>query len=157
MDDQPKHPTCGDGPTSQSRRLLLKRGLTAMPVVFTLQSGAALARSSNLISAAPAGTTDAYGNTLCLDTSTVYPLPAGYKYDLGEPPYAQVNVLPKRDYYAAANSSMQPVSPSTVCEGGTFYYRDRGWREINLPHGIVVSATALTSVAANGGIMMTEL
>ena len=139
-----------------SRRAFLKKGATAMPVVLTLQSGAALARSSNLIGAAPAGTTDLSGNTLCLDTSSVYPI--GGKYDLGEPPYARVNVIPDRRYVTVTRRGMQEVSETRVCGGGTYFYREGGIQRVNLPaNGIVVSATALSSVSIRGGVVMTEI
>ena len=83
-------------PASLGRRAILKRGVVAMPAILTLQSGAALARSSNLISASHPRTTDRRGRTLCIDSRSVYP--AGGRrgarvYDLGNPPHAVVNVI----------------------------------------------------------------
>lgn len=88
-------------PTSLGRRALLRRGVVAMPAILTLQSGAALARSSNLISASSPGTTDRLGRTLCLDTNSV--VRAGRHrgvYDMGEdPPHAVVNILRDQEYF----------------------------------------------------------
>ena len=68
-----------------SRRQLLKGSVKAMPVVLTLHSGAALARSSNLISGS--GTVDIDGKYRCLDTSNLEPLSGSNDlYDFGEPP-----------------------------------------------------------------------
>jgi hypothetical protein len=89
------------GPASPSRRAILRGGVVAMPAILTLQSGAALARSSNLISAASSGTTDRLGRTLCLDTNSVKP--AGRHrgvYDLDDPPYAEVNIISDRAYFS---------------------------------------------------------
>lgn len=139
---------------SMSRRALLTSGAKAMPVVLTLQSGAALARSSNLISAAPTGTRDAEGNTLCLDTNTVMPMASGSQYDMGQPASGMVNVITNHEYYAEPNRSSTYYGGGVACErGGAHYYHDSGWREVNLPtNGIVVSATALVSVSSRGDI-----
>lgn len=135
-----------------SRRALIRGGVTAMPAILTLQSGAALARSSNLISAAPPGTTDRLGRTLCLNTNSVYPAADSRNvYDLGDPPRAEVNVITDREYYVDKNRGSDPVSEDAMCEGGTYWYNDRdgsGWKSVQLPYkGIVVSSGAMTSVA----------
>ncbi len=139
-------------PESVGRRKLLKLGATAMPAILTLQSGAVLARSSNLISAAPPGTTDSLGRTLCLDTNSVYPAGrSGDVYDLDEPPRADVNIISDRRYYIDKNRGSEPVSHSAMCEGGTYYFNDsngEGWQSVELPRrGIVVSSGAMTSIA----------
>jgi len=134
-----------------SRRAVLRGGVTAMPAILTLQSGAALARSSNLISASAPGTTDSLGRTICLDTNSVYPV-GTYSdvYDLGEPPRAEVNIISDRVYYLEKDLSSEKVSHSAMCEGGTYWYDERGlgWQSVELPHrGIVVSSGAMTSIA----------
>ena len=134
-----------------------------MPAILTLQSGAALARTSNLlVSAAHRGTTDRLGRTLCLDTNSVYPEGgSGDVYDLGDPPRAELNIISDRVYYADRNGrsdkvgigkvSNKRVSKSAMCEGGTFYYNDRdgtGWHSVELPYrGIVVSSGAMISIS----------
>lgn len=139
-------------PKSMSRRAVLRGGITAMPAILTLQSGAALARSSNLISAATPDSRDRLGRTLCLDTNSVYP--AGHSstvFDLGEPPSARVNIITDRDYHVEKNSSSAQISEGKMCEGGVFWYKDRnsmGWQSVELPqNGVVVSAGAMTSIA----------
>lgn len=139
-------------PASMSRRALIKGGVTAMPAILTLQSGAALARSSNLISAASPGTTDRLGRTLCLDTNSVYPTPDSRTvYDLGEPPRAELNIISDRVYYVEKNRGSDQVSKDAMCEGGSYWFNDsdgRGWQSVELPYrGIVVSSGAMTSVA----------
>lgn len=141
-------------PKSISRRALLRGGVTVMPAILTLQSGAALARSSNLISAAPPETRDRLGRTLCLDTRSVYPAGrSGHVYDLGEPPRAAVNIITDRDYKIRSPETRPvPVSESTMChEGGVYWYNNRdgsGWQSVELPrNGVVVSSGAMTSVA----------
>ena len=140
------------GPAPVSRRALLKAGACAMPAILTLQSGAALARSSNLISAAASGTRDADGNTLCLDTSDLDFLEGSKKYDLGDPAYAKINVIPDLEYYLQANRSVKPpVGPDYVCQVGyDYYYHDRGWNKISLPqNGAIVSVAAIRSISSD--------
>ncbi len=151
----------GEGrPAPLSRRALIKGGAAAMPVILTLQSGAALARSSNLIGAASYDALDALGRRLCLDTSSVYLVGGNSeKYDLGEPPYARVTAIPDREYYHTRPNAGVPgrVSVADMCESSQidFYYLDQGWQEVQVPKGILVSATALSSFA--GSIYITDL
>ena len=62
-----------NAPKSVSRRSMLKGTATAMPAILTLQSGAALARSSNLISTIDYKSPDRHGRTLCLNLDSVVP------------------------------------------------------------------------------------
>lgn len=150
-------------PRSASRRALLKGTVTAMPAVLTLHSGAALARSSNMISTAAGGSTDAYGRSLCLDTSTVESADgSGRHFDLGEPAYGRVSAIRDRDYRVAPYRRAERVSEARMCEsGGTYYYRTRSywygrrWNQVQVRKGVLVSATALTSFA--GSIVVTDL
>lgn len=122
-----------------------------MPVVLTLQSGEALARSSNLISAAPAGTRNAAGQALCLDTSTSTPMLDSTKYDIGDPGYATLNVVPDVDFYPLSGGrSDPPTSVDVFCtRGGSMKFHDGGWHQVDLPaNGIIVSANALNSVSS---------
>ena len=148
----------GEGrPAPLSRRALIRGGAAAMPVILTLQSGAALARSSNLIGAASDGTTDALGRKLCLDTNSVIPVGGNSgKYDLGEPPYAQVTAINDRDYYHNPNFGPD-LSEARMCQTGqiSYYYQDPDWQQVQVPKGILVSATALSSFA--GSIYITDL
>ncbi len=176
------------------RRALLKGAAITMPMILTLQSGAALARSSNLISASPYGYEDANGRTMCLDLDSVYPAgDYGDKYDLGEPAYGRVSAINDRDYRRSRGARAERVSEKQMCtEGRTYYYKDRswlysdvddngattntqsnyygiddrenkrskyggkrGWKEVQVPQGILVSATALSSFA--GHIVITDL
>ena len=180
------------------RRALLKGAATTMPMILTLQSGAALARSSNLISATKYGARDEHGRTLCLDLDSVYPAGEyGHKYDLGEPAYGQVFAINNRDHRVRPRYRSRRIGERRMCRrGGTYYYRRRhwwdddgdsdsdsdehddyddyddyddkgqndfaattntygsygpnhGWQEVNVPKGILVSATALNSFAGN--------
>lgn len=154
---------------------MLKGTVTAMPVLLTLQSGAAMARSSNLISAASPGTTDRHGRTLCLDLDTVYPADSsGHVYDVGEPAWGKVTAINDRVYHHFPWRHSRNVSEVEMCErGGTYFYRDRRgsmlaapendeggqeeagpfaqylsshrWKSVEVRQGVIVSATALTS------------
>lgn len=144
---------------SVSRRSLLKGTAVAMPAILTLQSGAALARSSNLISTIDYKSPDSLGRTLCLDLDSVVPATRrGNTFDLGAPPagpYAEVTAINERDYYAEANRGSDPVDEAEICRDGmTAYYQDHGWNRIDA-HGGMVSATALNSFA--GSIVVTDL
>lgn len=152
----------GDRPHSMmSRRMVLRRGAAAMPAVLTLQSGAALARSSNMISAADSKPTDGYGRTLCLDENSVERADPGMQVmDLGEPAYGRVSAINERDYRREPRRRGEQVSEARMCEnGGTYYYRRGGyrgrWSKVEVPKGMLVSATALSSFA--GSIVVTDL
>ena len=147
--------TKGSGASQESppallgRRALLRRGVVAMPAILTLQSGAALARSSNLIGASPPGTTDSLGRTLCLDTNSVVPA-FGDKYDMGDnPPYAKINIITPRDYHVDANMGSATISEDVLCQSGEpGWFKDGGWQSIDLPsNGVVVSSGSILSNA----------
>lgn len=145
-----------EAPESPSRRALLTSGAKAMPVVLTLQSGAALAQSSNTISAASPYERDSNGNTLCLDTRSVYKLEHD-RYDMGMPAQADVNVIRDRKYRyvdASGRRTRVRVAEHDMCRhGGTYAYRSGGWKYVELPrNGVVVSATSLVSVSVRGHI-----
>ena len=148
-----------DRPTSMGRRAILRGGVTAMPVILTLQSGAALARSSNLIGEALGARDKDTGDVLCLDTTPTHidQLSSG-KFDLGD--YgAKVNVIPSDvDYYPAYDGGASGVSvtPDAFCrDGGSRKYKDGGWNYVELPqNGVVVSNMALDSVGARTPILM---
>jgi len=141
--------TPDSGPKAMSRRSLLKGSVKAMPIVLTLHSGAALARSSNLISGTVTPHMDEHRRTACLDTSSVDPAGSPDLYDLGERPHARVHMINDRDHRIDKNNgSGTSISEAQMCEnGGTYYYHESGWQEVNVPKGMLVSGTALTSFA----------
>jgi hypothetical protein len=138
-------------PNKLSRRAVLKAGGASLPVILSLHSSSALAaRSSNLVSAAPAGTRhpDTH-KAICLDSSTLTPV--GEKYDLGETGYAKFNMLSDHQYYTGPGQSDGPYTADQVCGiGGPFSYKDPGFKDINVPQGIIVSGGAYLSVTTNG-------
>ncbi len=153
-----------DRPQSAGRRALLSGAVKAMPVVLTLQSGAALARSSNVISSSTSSYTDGAGRTLCLNTNSVDTVDATYGlYDLGEPASGHVVAINERDYRVRPRRRASRIDESSMCmRGGTYYYRNRsssggtkGWQQVNVSRGVLVSATAVSSFAGN--IIITDL
>jgi hypothetical protein len=156
MSDQTGKPTpVRDQPLN--RRKMLKVAAATAPFIATLPSGAALARSSSLISAAPAASSkDLSGRTLCLDlTSGTGDFQNG-KLDLGTPPSGKLTRITDRDYRLGANGGSTAVSEATMCtNGGTYYYHSSGWQQVNVPKGIMVSATAYSSFA--GSITITDI
>ena len=178
-EDQPMTTEAPERPTqspvakaSVSRRALLRGASAAVPTILTLHSGAALARSSNLI-----GTVDSAsraknrsGQIQCLDqASAVDGTPA--KLDLGEQPMLHVQYINQRSYYRGKSNGQtgdlsRPVSIEQMCrEGGTFWYREQsgnwwspqlkwkattgGYNNRGVERGFLVSATALTSFASS--------
>lgn len=115
-----------DAPKSVSRRTLLKGTAKAMPMILTLQSGAVLARSSNMITAASPETRDRRGRALCLDTDSVYPARGTRDaYDLGEPAFARVNAINERDYRVEPSMRSRSISESEMCRRGVpGYYKE---------------------------------
>jgi hypothetical protein len=142
-------------PESVARRSILRGALVAAPVIATLHSGAALARSSSLISStSPSNALDGSGRTLCLDARSGEL--SGTVMDLDTPPSGSVTAIRPRDYRTEPRGSASPISEAEMCaRGGDFYYQSSGWRTANVPRGILVSATALSSFA--GSIRFTEV
>jgi hypothetical protein len=132
-----------------------------VPAILTLQSGAALAQSSNLIgtvqSASQAIGPD--GKVQCLDmASAVGGTPT--QLDLGPNPGLHLQYISQRQYYWPNGSNYNvgdPDKPATIeqmCQmGGKFFYKDQGWKPTLAPNGdpikagFMLSATALSSFA----------
>ena len=123
------------GPASverqMSRRRMIRGAAAAVPTILTLHSGAALARTSNLISRADGAPVDAAGNNMCLDENSVAEVfEGGRRYDLGDPASGQVTNIPTldgRQFYADTSLSGSPLTGQEMCErGGTFYYEGEG-------------------------------
>ena len=133
-----------------SRRALL-RG--AAPAIVTLYSGAALAQSSNLISA----TQNAMAQDSkyrCLDTSSVYSTTKPNMYDLGATPMGHVTqIRSTRQYYPTSTWGTSPTGPQAtapqMCANGGNYVRKEYWgyTRVKVSRGVLVSATALNSFA----------
>jgi len=143
-------PAAGDRPIN--RRRLLKVAVATAPIIATLPSGAALARSSNLIGPTTGSAKDLQNRTLCLERGS---LPPNSMVDLGTPPKGWVTAIPERDYRKATDHSVK-VSEKDMCKnGGQFHYKQGNWRTVKIPKGIAASATALSSFV--GGIYTTEV
>jgi hypothetical protein len=139
---------------SLNRRRLLKVAVATAPVIATLPSGAALARSSNLIGATAGTGKDALGRTQCLDLNSGTVVDG--MVDLGVPASGQLTAIKERDYRTDDSWSASTISEKQMCQqGGDFFYRNYGWKSVRVPRGIVVSATALSSFA--GRIYTTEV
>ena len=153
-----------DTPTTPvSRRKLLKQAAGTLPLIATLPSGAAYARTSNLLSTATDSPESALvrigdeESLLCLDTQLITSVEGG-KVDLGGTE-AHAFQIPTQYEYQRPGIEMS-VAPDAVCtEGGQFIYFEGtgpqpGWRQFSLPAienaqgGILVSSMALSSFAA---------
>jgi hypothetical protein len=154
MTENNDRPTERLGTPALNRRRLLKVAVATAPVIATLPSGAALARSSNLIGPTSGAGTDALGRTQCLDVRSGTVVDG--MVDLGVPPSGRVTAITERYYRDGATGASTPISERDMCNrGGEFYYQSTGWRSVTVPRGIVVSATALSSFA--GSIYTTEI
>jgi hypothetical protein len=140
-----------------NRRRLLKVAVATAPIIATLPTGAALARSSNLIGPTSGAGTDAFGRTQCLDVTSGDGILSNGMVDLGAPdPNGFGVAITERNYLREARGSADPISEKQMCQdGGTYYYQGTGWQNVNVPKGIVVSATALSSFV--GSIYLREI
>jgi hypothetical protein len=153
--EQPIDTTKSTRTTAVSRRALLAgASKAAVPAIVTLYSGAALARSSNLISADPTPSPDA-NLYRCLDTSSVYASNKPNTYDLGSPPMGHVTQINSQAKYVTIGSNGQPtntaITGDKMCAAGGSYYRKgySGYTKVTVRKGAIVSATALSSFANN--------
>lgn len=154
--------TTKSAPTDLRRRALLRGASAALPTVLTLQSGAALAQSSNLMGTVQSASqaVGEGGRVQCLDAASV---DGGTTtvLDLGETPTLHVQYVTPRSYFLGnqnntAGDSSKPVSIQQMCSrGGRYWYFDRGWKQISVGYnqrgieaGFLVSATALASFAS---------
>jgi hypothetical protein len=151
-----------------SRRRVMKVALATAPIIATLPTGAALARSSNFVNATSAGgALDAKGRTLCLNANSGSMTWNGWRMDLGAWPNGSATAITQRDYRVDDKESAAKVSEGAMCnQGGTFYYKQAatfgsqhdqhpGWNQVHVPRGMLCSATALSSFA--GSIHFTEV
>lgn len=137
-----------------SRRTLLSGACkVAGPAIVTLYSGAALARSSNLIGANPNQGAE-QNKYRCLDTRSVDGVVKPNVYDLGKNPMGRVTrISSTRQYYRAdsqGNRTSQQVAGNKMCADGGVYYRkdsNTSYTKVQVHKGVLVSATALASFA----------
>lgn len=125
----------------QKRRMLLK-GTAALPVVMTLYSGAALARTSNITGEAASVTEAVFVNTgngpqlLCVLPKEK--LDSG-AYDLGETP----------GYTLITNP---PINPLTDDPAAILAKKNAQLENCHLLGGIMISGAAFTSIAAKTSV-----
>lgn len=128
----PTKQTTSTTPQPARRRLL--KSTVAIPIIMTLHSGAALARTSNLVGPAEFGdavkfNTGEREQIVCVNPGDG-PLDGGPTYDLGNTPTA--------DFAPLNDSEGNPMG----LEGQAAACRDGG--------GILISAAAYTSLKGNG-------
>jgi hypothetical protein len=145
------------------RRALLRGASAAVPAILTLHSGAALARTSNLLGVAPDAAAEG-GKYRCLDFDGIAPTENPRVFDLGEPPMAHVTRIDaEAKYYrldpdASWGERIDRVTPQAMCqEGGTFYRKDTTWKpvKVQVKRGAMMSATAAASFVS--GINYTDV
>ena len=134
-----------------SRRTVLRGASAALPTILTLSSGAALARSSNLIGTIQQGGGGSTGEVLCLDPGSTQG-PAMHNpnlYDLGSPPYGEVTSIPTDlEYRTKVGGQTVGLTPDEVClNGGEIEYKLNGWsrNKVLMNPGAMVSSAAVSS------------
>jgi hypothetical protein len=146
-----------------SRRGFVKRAIATAPVIATLPTGAALARSSNVITSSRGSRAkDALGRTLCLDQRSGNGPIAGGVVDLGQPPSGWALAINERDYRIADDSTAAEITEAQMCANGGWYYYD-GYsgstsaevKKVYVSKGITLSAIAMASFA--GSIYVREI
>ena len=129
----------GNNQHKQKRRTLLK-GTAALPVVITLYSGSALARSSNIMGEAASVSEAVFVNTIdgpqLLCVKPVEKFDNG-TYDIGDMPSYMLTSEPK----IQLNESEQVIMMKKAQQ----------MDNCHLLGGIMISATAFTSIAAKTG------
>jgi hypothetical protein len=156
------------GHASVSRRTLLRGASVALPTIFTLRSGAALAaQSANMIGTVSSASraTGPGGYIQCLDGASAVG-GTWRKLNLGTNPMLRVEYITPRAYYqgnsaGTAGDPTRPVTIESMCStGGVYWYLQNPWSPTSqwLPTtgstntgiraGFLVSATALTSFAS---------
>ena len=164
------------GGFSRDRRSMLKGAAGTLPAILTLQSGAALARSSNLISATTADNAkDAYERTMCMDANTIWKDRSkrdapNTLYDLGsgkKAAYAKVQCINERDYYIydELTGTYTPVTEAEMCQAGGTFTWDGGldpndgleMQQLNVNYGMLVSGTALASASIASKVELIDM
>lgn len=136
----------------------MKLAIATAPIIATLPSGAALARSSNVIGASSAAAArDSQGKTLCLDLKSGTPNSPPTLIDLGPHPQGSLTKIKDRDYRVDNKWSAAQITEADMCKkgGSSYHYSSGSWRKVTVPKGMLVSATALSSFA--GSIYTTEV
>jgi hypothetical protein len=141
-----------------NRRKIMKLAIATAPIIATLPSGAALARSSNVIGASSAtAAKDPQGRTQCLDLNSGAPNATNTLIDLGPHPQGALTKIKDRDYRVDNKWSAAKITEADMCKkgGSSYHYANGSWRKVTVPKGMLVSATALSSFA--GSIYTTEV
>lgn len=159
-----------DDSVVRGRRALLRTAVVTMPMILTLQSGAALARSSNLISASrPRSAKDPEGRMLCMDYQSVdmvidsdddssggYRRTYGSVADLGAPPSANISAIRRGVYYDEPGG--ERIYRRRICRDGGVYSVQKAsgeWVQTRyVPQGMLVSFVGVGSFA---NIHITEI
>ncbi|MBX3631039.1 MAG: hypothetical protein KF908_14260 [Nitrosomonas sp.] len=131
---------CKDGNLNKQKRRMLLKGTAALPVVMTLYSGAALARSSNIT-----GEAGDVGDAVFVDESSPKLLCVYWNekldngaYDLGDTPGYTLITDP-------------PINPLTDDPATVLTKKNAQLEECHRIGGIMISGAAFTSIAAKSG------
>jgi len=132
-------------PMPARRRILVRGAAAAVPTILTLRSGAALARSSNLMGVSDGPPADNFYR--CVDERSF--IRDGNQLDFGTSSDVEVTVIRVDGNYAKSEDGTGLVGGPEMCDtGGTFYSQGpETWNAVTVRRGALVSATALMSFA----------
>jgi len=151
-----------------SRRMVLRGASAAVPTILSLQSGAALAASSNYLATIQDANAarDGQGYVKCIDTaSAVQETSTPKRLDLGPSPDLHMQHITPRQYFypkttGSGGDKDRPATMEAVCnQGGEFWYKNSAgdWQQLvstapagqqKVAAGFLVSSTASASVSS---------
>jgi hypothetical protein len=162
-DDQPVEPAADAGSSDApsvaqplSRRALLRGAAVAAPTIVTMSSASAVVAMSSVRTYTSIDAPQGDGNYYCLaEKSTLGPSQNGHPdaLDVGEFQQPMIARIPERDYRREPGESGARVSEVDMCrdsafKGTRYYYpSNQGWRGVKVRRGILMSATAMSSLA----------
>lgn len=143
---------------SLTRRAVLRGAAVAAPTIVTMSSASAVVAMSSVRTYTSIDAPQADGNYYCLaEKSTLGPSQGGHPdaLDVGDFPQPMISRIPERDYRREPNENSARVTEVEMCrdsefKGTKYYYpSDHGWRGVKVRRGILMSATAMSSLAVS--------
>lgn len=141
-----------------SRRALLRGAAVAAPTIVTMSSASAVVAMSSVRTYTSVDAPQGDGNYYCLaERSTLGPSENGHPdaLDVGDFPQPMVGRIPERDYRREPNENSARVTEVEMCrdsafQGTKYYYpSEHGWKGVKVRRGILMSATAMSSLAVS--------
>lgn len=141
--EQMKLKASADKPSENKRRRLIKGAVAAIPVIMTLHSGAALARTSNLVGEITdigAAAKDGNNDLICLRPGGTDADVDSIPVDLGTDPVASVDRTKQAD-----NITPDWVRQAEVCHS----------EQAGFSRGILISSVSWNSISSKPSLNLT--